>query len=49
MLPAFQAGHAGSIPVARSSLPNLFDFVFPQASIQFFYRAASLFMRYFSS
>jgi hypothetical protein len=28
-LPAFQAGHAGSIPVARSSLMAYFDFVFP--------------------
>jgi hypothetical protein len=28
-LPAFQAGHAGSIPVARSSSLSFFDFVFP--------------------
>jgi hypothetical protein len=29
--PAFQAGHAGSIPVARSSLMAFLDFVFPCA------------------
>ena len=28
MLPAFQAGHAGSIPVVRSSLLVFYDFVF---------------------
>jgi hypothetical protein len=29
VLPAFQAGHAGSIPVARSSLLTFFDLAFP--------------------
>jgi hypothetical protein len=42
MPPAFQAGHAGSIPVARSNLMAFFDFVFPMSAIQGFYRAASL-------
>jgi hypothetical protein len=35
-LPAFQAGHAGSIPVARSSLLTFIDLVFPLISIQAF-------------
>ena len=47
--PAFQAGHAGSIPVARSSLITFSDSYSRTSTIQFFCRAASLIMSYLSS
>ena len=49
VLPAFQAGHAGSIPVARSSSSTISDLALPYARFQAVHRAASLPIRYFSS
>ena len=41
-LPAFQAGHAGSIPVARSSSSAIFDFKFTYVLLQAICRSSRL-------